>query len=82
MCIRDSFDALSELPAGYSDDGSRADTDGEWTFIDNMDGTGQITHQRADNSRYSWNYNSGIQEGDEPSGDNTAVGSLGERETL
>ena len=78
----DPFDALSELPAGYSDDGTRADSDGEWTFIDNMDGTGQITHQRADNSRYSWNYSSGIQEGDEPSGDNTAVGTLGERETL
>ena len=75
----DPFDALSEKPAGHSNDGDLADTDGEWTFIDNMDGTGQITHQRADNSRYTWDYNSGIQEDDEESGDNTSIGMLGQR---
>jgi len=78
----DPFDALSELPAGHSDDGTDADIDGEWTFVDNMDGTGQITHQRADNSRFYWDYDSGIQENDEMSGDNTAIGTLGLRKTL
>ena len=76
----DPFDALSELPAGHSDDGTDADIDGEWTFVDNMDGTGQITHQRADNSRFYWDYDSGIQENDEMSGDNTAIGTLGLRQ--
>ena len=61
----DPFSALSEKPAGHTNDGDLADTDGEWTFIDNMDGTGQITHQRADNSRYTWDYNSGTQEDDD-----------------
>ena len=46
------FDALSEKPSGHTNDGDLANTDGEWTFINNMDGSGQITHQRADNSRY------------------------------
>ncbi len=80
----DPFSALSEKPAGHTNDGDLADTDGEWTFIDNGDGTGQITHQRADNSRYTWDYNSGIQEEDMESfdygeGDNTAIGTLGPR---
>ena len=75
----DPFDALSEKPAGHTEDGDLANTDGEWTFIDNGDGTGQITHQRADNSRYTWDYNSGIQEEDEESGDNTSIGTLGPR---
>ena len=43
----DPFSALSEKPAGHTNDGDLANTDGEWTFIDNMDGTGRITHQRA-----------------------------------
>ena len=71
------FDALAEKPAGHSDDGDEADVDGEWTFIDNMDGTGKITHQRADNSRYSWDYNAGTQ-----IGDNAVPGSLGSRQEL
>jgi len=81
----DPFSALSENANGepdldgWTEDGDLADTDGEWTFIDNGDGTGQITHQRADNSRYTWDYNSGIQEDDEESGDNTAIGTLGPR---
>ena len=79
------FDALSKNAdgevdlVGYTEDGDLADTDGEWTFIDNGDGTGQITHQRANNSRFTWDYNSGIQEEDEESGDNTAIGTLGPR---
>ena len=73
------FDALSEKPAGYTEDGDRADTDGEWTFMAYEDGTGEITHQRADNSRFAWDYDSGIQEDDEESGDNTAIGTLGDR---
>ena len=71
------FDALAEHPAGHSDDGMEADVDGEWTFVDNMDGTGKITHQRADNSRYSWGYNAGTQDGD-----NAVIGELGEREVI
>ena len=79
------FSALSEDAdgevdlVGYTKDGDLADTDGEWTFIDNEDGTGTITHQRADNSRYTWAYNSGVQEGDTDTGDDTAIGTLGPR---
>ena len=65
------FDALGEKPAGYSptDNGlemlgpmdGEADTDGEWTFdLTNS----RITHQRADNSRWEWPYDKGIQDGD------------------
>ena len=66
------FDALDEKPAGYSptDNGlemvgpmdGEADTDGEWTFdLTNS----RITHQRADNSRWEWPYDKGIQDGDD-----------------
>ena len=51
-----------------------ADEDGEWTFDY---GNSRITHQRADNSRYYWVYNKGVQ-----TGDNAAVGSLGNRQDL
>ena len=69
------FDALAEKPVGHNNnDGELANVDGEWTFVDNNDGTGQITHQRADNSRYTWDYNSGTQ-----GGDDAVVGSLGSR---
>ena len=79
------FDALAEKPAGYSgtDNGTEsdvgpldgvADSDGEWTF----DTIGsKITHQRADNSRYYWDYNKGTQ-----NGDNAGIGSLGARQDL
>ena len=79
------FSALSEDAdgevdlVGYTKDGDLAATDGEWPFIDNGDGTGSITHQRADNSRYTWAYNSGVQEGDTDTGDDTAIGTLGPR---
>ncbi len=69
------FDALSEKPAGYTEDGDVADTDGEWTFVYFMDGVGMITHQRADNSRYTWEYDAGTQDGDD-----AAIGNLGERQ--
>ena len=79
------FDALSELPAGYdsNDNGNEseigqldgvADQDGEWTFDMN---NSRITHQRADNSRYFWNYDRGVQ-----AGDNASIGSLGNRQEL
>ena len=79
------FDALSEKPAGYdsNDNGTEsnigqldgiADEDGEWTFDMN---NSRITHQRADNSRYFWDYNRGVQ-----TGDNASIGSLGNRKDL
>ena len=71
------FDALSEKPSGHTNDGDLANTDGEWTFINNMDGSGQITHQRADNSRYYWEYDSGTQDGDD-----AVIGSLGPRQEV
>ena len=71
------FDALSEKPAGYSTDDEVADTDGEWTFSTGMEGEGQITHQRADNSRYTWDYYAGTQDGDD-----AAIGTLGERQVF
>ena len=64
------FDALAEKPVGYSTDTDDADVDGEWTFSG-----GRITHQRADNSRYEWSYDQGIQAG----GDDAVIGTLGER---
>jgi prepilin-type N-terminal cleavage/methylation domain-containing protein len=73
----DPFTALSEKPAGHTNDGDLANTDGEWTFIDNLDGTGRITHQRADNSRWTWIYNPGTQDGDE-----AKIGYIGERTRL
>ena len=66
------FDALSEKPSGYSVDETDADVDGEWTFSN-----GRITHQRADNSRYSWDYYAGVQ-----SGDNSETGTLGQRTVI
>ena len=79
------FEVLSDVPAGYNanDNGLEdgidqldgvADEDGEWTFDY---GNSRITHQRADNSRYYWEYNKGVQ-----TGDNAAVGSLGNRQDL
>ena len=78
------FEALKETPAGYSstDNGTEnvgpldgvADIDGEWTF-DMLNS--RITHQRADNSRYYWTYNKGVQDGD-----NADIGSLGDRQDL
>ena len=79
------FDVLAEKPTGYSvtDNGTEigvgpldgvADSDGEWTF--DFDGS-RITHQRADNSRYYWDYDKGTQDGDD-----AGIGSLGNRQDL
>ena len=79
------FDALSEPPSGYdpNDNGNEggieqldgiADSDGEWTFDFN---NSRITHQRADNSRYYWVYDKGVQIGDQ-----AGIGSLGNRQDL
>jgi prepilin-type N-terminal cleavage/methylation domain-containing protein len=70
----DPFSTLSEKPTGYSNDGDMADEDSEWTFISFDEQNGQITHQRADNSRYYWEYYTGSQ-----NGDNAEVGTLGQR---
>ena len=67
------FDALAEKPAGYTENGDLADVDGEWTFFTDGDQT-KISHQRADNSRHTWDYNKGTQDGD-----GAVVGSLGTR---
>ena len=66
------FDALADKPAGHTNDVDNANIDGEWTY-NTSDST--ITHQRADNSRYTWDYNAGTQGG----GDDAAIGTLGER---
>ena len=79
------FETLSEPPAGYnsSDNGFEpgvgqmdgiADSDGEWTFDY---ASSRITHQRADNSRYYWEYDKGQQNGDD-----AGIGSLGNRQEL
>ena len=67
------FDALADKPVGFTEEMTLADTDGEWTFYNDADGT-YITHQRADNSRYVWSYNKGTQ-----GGDDAVVGEIGER---
>ena len=69
------FDALADKPAGYTTDDELADTDGEWTFDSN---NLQITHQRADNSRFTWNYDYGIRM-DEGMDDEAEIGWLDER---
>jgi prepilin-type N-terminal cleavage/methylation domain-containing protein len=66
------FDGLATKPSGYTTDNSNANTDGEWTFHN-----GHITHQRNDNTRYKWAYSQGT-----ATGDNAAVGTLGQRAGL
>ena len=68
------FDALADKPAGYTEDVDLADVDGEWTFIVTDAENGTITHQRADNSRHTWDYNAGTQDGD-----GAETGSIGPR---
>ena len=69
------FDALADKPAGYTTDDELADTDGEWTFDSDM---GHITHQRADNSRFTWGYDYGIRMA-EGMDDEAEIGWLDER---
>ena len=69
------FDASDKKPNGYdASDSDDADSDGEWTFNTT---TLKITHQRNNNSRVGWDYDKGVQ-----SGDNAAVGTLGSRADL
>ena len=70
------FDALKEQPQSYTEDGTNADSDQEWTFVDGD--PAYITHQRSDNSRFKWEYNAGINTGT----DSDTTGFLGSRESL
>ena len=60
-----------------NDDGDNANVDNEWTFVnfytadDNSEISGRITHQRADNTRWQWTYNAGINHGTD--GDVTGI---------
>ena len=76
------FDALETQPHTYTDDASAidADADNEWTFVVETweNGTGRITHQRADNTRWEWSYNSGSNTGE----DNDSTGTVYERSAL
>ena len=75
------FDALVTKPQSYSLEGTPCDEDNEWTFVvDASNGayTGYISHQRADNSRFQWSYNKGINTGT----DNDATGTLYKRSDL
>ena len=69
------FAGLDTSPSGYdATDTDDADTDREWTFNTT---TSKITHQRGDNTRWSWTYDKGVQ-----TGDDAAIGSIGERVAL
>ena len=63
------FEALITLPQTYSDDGENANEDNEWTFVNRYTAdevaeiSGEVTHQRADNTRWQWTYNAGINHG-------------------
>ena len=70
------FDALSEQPQTYTEDGTWADTDQEWTFVDGD--PAYITHQRSDNTRFKWEYDAGINTGT----DADTTGYLNGREAL
>ena len=70
------FDALKEKPQTYTNDGTNADTDQEWTFVDGD--PAYITHQRSDNKRFKWEYDAGINTGT----DADTTGFLGSRESL
>ena len=47
------FDEMDKLPDGYTGIGT-ADQDGEWVFT----GDSHVAHQRNDNSRFKWYYDS------------------------
>ena len=70
------FDALKEKPQSYTDDGTNADSDNEWTFVDGD--PAYITHQRADNKRFKWEYDAGVNTGT----NSDTTGFLGSRESL
>ena len=68
------WSALATKPNGYTTDATDANVDGEWTYNTT---SLKITHQRGDNSQFSWAYNKGTQ-----TGDAAAVGTLGSRASL
>ena len=68
------WETLARKPNGYTVDIDDADVDGEWTYNTT---SLQITHQRKDNSRFGWDYDKGVQ-----TGDDADVGTLGDREDL
>ena len=70
------FTALKIAPQSYSEDGTNADSDNEWTFVDGE--PAYITHQRSDNTRFKWEYDKGINTGT----DSDTTGYLNSRETL
>ena len=78
------FDALTTKPQTYTLDGTPCDTDNEWTFVnfytadETAEVSGRITHQRADNTRWQWTYNAGINHGT----DNDVTGTLFRRTEL
>ena len=47
------FDEMDKLPDGYTGIGT-PDQDGEWVFT----GDNHVAHQRNDNSRFKWHYDS------------------------
>jgi prepilin-type N-terminal cleavage/methylation domain-containing protein len=70
------FNALKQSPQSYTEDGTNADSDQEWTFVDSD--PAYITHQRSDNSRFKWEYDAGVNTGT----DADTTGFLGSRESL
>jgi len=70
------FTALKTTPSTYSEDGTVADSDNEWTFVDSD--PAYITHQRSDNTRWQWEYDAGINTGT----DADTTGYLNPREAL
>lgn len=74
------FDALTTKPQSYTTDGTNCDKDNEWTFVveASTNGTGKVTHQRADNTRFQWTYHSGLNIGD----DADSTGTLYKRSDL
>ena len=66
------WDGLEIKPAGYWDTDENAADDGEWRFNTR---TENITHMRADNTIWHWDYDKGTQ-----SGSNAAIGSFGSRQ--
>ena len=70
------FDALKDKPQSYTNDGTIADSDQEWTFVDGD--PAYITHQRSSNKRFKWEYDAGVNTGT----DADTTGALGSRESL
>ena len=68
------WSALETKPSGYTTDATNADVDGEWTYNTT---TLKITHQRGNNTQFSWAYDKGTQ-----SGGAADVGTLGSRVSL